>query len=123
MALNWKWDEKCGEAVIQQRGKEFTLNLYKGNAYLIFISEYKDEDGQNMYSLYSFFADKDHMRNCLGLSKAKGRGLCENIFNSGGDILKSIRINKAKYPYTKDLVYALTQAFDNLTIEIYSEEG
>ena len=33
-----------------------------------------------------------------------------------------MRWHKAKYPYTKELVSLLTQAFDNITIEIYSEE-
>ena len=43
MALNWSWNGKCGEAVFEQRGKEFTVNLYQGNAYLIFLYEHKDK--------------------------------------------------------------------------------
>ena len=37
MALNWNWKEKCGEAVIQQGEKEWTISLYQGNAFLIVI--------------------------------------------------------------------------------------
>ena len=120
MALNWKWDEKCGEAVIQQGEKEFTVNLYQGNAFLIFIHQYTDDEGQEMYNLYTFFLDKEHMKNCLGLNRKEGYG--GNMFDEGGCKLKKIRINKAKYPYTKDLVQTLVQAFDDLTIEIFKEE-
>lgn len=119
MALNWRWEEKCGEAVIQQGEKEFTVDLYQGNAFLIFIYEYQ-EDGQNMYQLYNFWADKQHMKNCLGLNQKEGYG--DNMFGSPDCKLVSVRINKEKYRYTKDLILALIQAFDDLTIELYSEE-
>ena len=89
MSLNWRWDERCGEAVIQQNGKDWTVSLYQGNAFLIFLYEYQ-EDGQNMYQLYNFWADKQHMKNCLGLNQK---------------------------------TQALVQAFDDLTIELYSEEA
>lgn len=118
MSLNWNWNEKCGEAVIQQGEKEFTVNLYNGNAFLIFIYQY-EEDGQDMYQLYTFWADKQHMKNCLGLNKKEGYG--GNMFDEGCDRLRKIRINKSKFPYTKDLMQALAQAFDDLTIELYSE--
>ena len=119
MALHGKWDEKCGEAVIQQGEKEFTVNLYQGNAFLIFIYEYKNEEGEAMYMMYNFWADKQHMKNCLGLNKKQGYG--ENMFTEGADRLKTVRINKQKYSYTKDLVQTLVQAFDDLVIEVYSE--
>lgn len=120
MALNWNWSEKCGEAVIQQGEKEWTVNLYKGNAFLIFIYQY-EKDGQEMYQLYSFWADKQHMKNCLGLNKKEGYG--GNMFDEDDCKLKTIRINKAKYPYTKDLMQALVQAFDELTIELFTERA
>ena len=120
MALHWRCDEKCGEAVIQQGKNEFTVNLYQGNAFLIFLYEYKDEEGKDMHSLYTFWADKQHMKNCLGLNQKQGYG--GNMFTEGVDRLKTIRINKKKFSYTKDLVQVLAQAFDDLTIEIYSEE-
>ena len=119
MSLNWRWNEKCGWAVFQQGEKEFYVNLYKGNAFLIFLYEY-EENGEAMYQLYSFWADKQHMKNCLGLNQKGGYG--GNMFDEGGCKLKKIRINKAKYPYTKDLVQTLVQAFDDLTIEIFKEE-
>ena len=118
MSLNWNWDQKVGEAVIRQGEKEYTLNLYQGNAFLIFISEYQDENGSDVYSLYSFFADREHMKNCLGLNKKDGHS--ENIF---GDALKKVRINKSRYSYTKELVQALAQAFDEISIELYTEDA
>ena len=111
--------EKCGEAVIQQGEKEWTISLYQGNAFLIFVYEYQ-EDGQNMYQLYNFWADKQHMKNCLGLNQKEGYG--GNMFNEAGCKMKKIRINKGKFRYTKELTQALVQAFDDLTIELYSEE-
>lgn len=125
MALRWNWDEKCGEATFvdtfreEDGPKTYTVNLYVGNAYLIFLNEW-EEDGHNMYSLSTFWADKEHMKNCLGLNK-KG-GYTENIHNKPYSKLTKIRLNKSKCRYTKDIVTALVQAFDNIEIEIFSEE-
>ena len=64
MALNWNWNEKIGELLIRQGEKEFTISIYQGNALAIFLHEYTNEDGQKVYSLYSFFCDKEHFKNC-----------------------------------------------------------
>ena len=83
--LRWDFDRKCGELDILAKGvKPYTLNLYQGNAYLIMVHEY-EENGKKYYELYSFFADKDHMNNCLGITKGH-----DNIF---GNELKAIRLN------------------------------
>lgn len=60
------------------------------------------------------------MKNCLGLNK-KG-GYTENIHNKPYCKLTKIRIDKKKCRYTKEIVTALVQAFDNIEIEIFSEE-
>ena len=121
MALYWDWKDKVGEAIFESNvGQEYTINLYKGNAFLIFINEYKetDEKGEehNMYNLYSFFCDEAHAKRCLGLVKGT-----DNIFSDGFYRMKKIRINKEKYSYTNKLVSMLVKAFDNLDIEIYKE--
>lgn len=121
MALYWDWKDKVGEAIfVSNVGKEYTINLYKGNAFLIFINEYKetDEKGEehNMYNLYSFFCDEAHAKRCLGLVKGT-----DNIFSGGFYQMKKIRINKEKYSCTNKLVSMLVKAFDNLEIEIYKE--
>ena len=122
MALTWQWNEKCGEAIIRQeldgKVKEFTKTLYEGNAFLIFLSEWKEAD-KNMYSLYTFFADETHAKTCLGLNKKSD---CGNIFIDGIDTLTKIRINKKKCRNWKKVVTLFAQAFDNIDIEIYTEE-
>ena len=121
MALNWRWDSKIGEATFEQtfdgeETRKFTISLYEGNAFLIFIDEYKDKDGNNMYNMFSFFVDETHAKNCLGITKGT-----YNLFN---DVTKltGIRINKAKSRNWKKIVNLLTRAFDNITIELYTEE-
>ena len=119
MSLNWLWSEKCGEATMHdlRDDKDFTVVLYKGNAYLIMLNEWV-EDGQEKYSMYSFWADKDHMKSMLGLDKKND----ENAYNTPYVRMTKIRLNKKKNPYTKQIVEALVKAFDKITIEIYEEE-
>ena len=125
MSLNWEWKEKCGEITLEQFGhgdgvKEFPITLYKGNAFLIMLHEFKDEESdKDMYNMFGFFLDKEHAKNCLGLNKKRGYG--ENIYQTDYQRFSKLRINKNKYPYTKDLVQMFVQAFDNIDIEIVSE--
>lgn len=116
MALIWDWDIKIGTAVVAQGKQEFELNLYQGNAFLIMIHEYQDQDGVDKYSMYTFFADKEHAKNCLGIGKRT-----DGIFDDYYRLLK-VRINKKMYSYTKELVDMLIKAFDEIKIEIYSEQ-
>lgn len=112
MSLNWNFKtDKIGEwlQVDFVKGKKYETNmrLYSGNALLIGCIE-NDED--NTYSVNTFFCDKEHMKNCLGLTKGY-----DNIYNH-------IQYNKItlfkEYRYTKDIVNAFIKAkFDN-TIEI-----
>lgn len=123
MALLWNWNSKCGEATFMDTyngdNRTYTVNLYEGNAYLIFIREY-EEDGKSMYNLSTFWADKEHMKNCLGLNK-KG-GYTTNIHNEEYGRLVKMKINKKKCRHVKEIVAALVQAFDNIDIEIFSDE-
>ena len=64
MALRWDWKHKIGELLIKQGEKEFTINVYQGNALAIFISEWTNSEGVEQYSMYNFFCDKEHFRNC-----------------------------------------------------------
>lgn len=118
MALRWQWDEKCGEAVIQQtfngETKEFTVNLYEGNCFLIFLREW-EEDGKGKYSMWCFFADENHAKSCLGLKKDS-----ESFFGGYQKLLK-IKINKKKHSQWKKVITLFAQAFDNITIEVFNE--
>lgn len=124
MALRWQWDEKIGEAIIRQtingKAEEFTKTLYEGNAFLIFLTEWKDEEDNGMYAMYTFFADEKHAKICLGLDKK--REYTGNILDCDGTKLVKVRINKKKSNNWKKIITLLAQAFDNIDIEIYTEE-
>lgn len=117
MALEWRWENKVGTITIFNYDREVEFSLYQGNAFLIMIYEYQ-EDGKDMYRMHNFFADKQHAKNCLGLSK----GHNENIFNQDAYQIRKIHINADKYSYTKDLVDMLLKAFDNIEIRITKGE-
>lgn len=123
MALNWKWDEKCGEAIMKYdhdgEEKEYVLDLYQGNAYMIFIATY-EENGKQMYNVWSFWVDKDHAKNCLGIGKDKD---CYNIYAEGWRTITKFRFDKSKTKYFADIVSMIAKAFDDITIEVYSEKG
>ena len=117
--LEWKWDEKCGEAVYVDElnnNKELVCDLYVGNAYLIQIHEYTD-NGKDMYTMFDFWFDKEHAKDCLGLGK-KGD---ENRYNRPYSKLIKMRLNRAKCKKAKEIAALLIKAFDDITIEIYSE--
>lgn len=123
MALNWNWDDKCGEITLRQmhegeEAKEYTIDLYQGNATLIMIHEYTDDNDKDMYELFSFFADKQHMKNCLGLAKGE-----RNIFDTPYQTVTKLRLNKARNRYWKDIIAAFAAAFDKISIEVYNDEA
>lgn len=120
MGVVWRWKDKYGELIVEQtldgETKEFTKNLYDGNCLLIALNEW-DEGENHMYSLYTFFSDDEHAKRCLGLAKGY-----TNLFNEGFDHIKKLRINKKKCRKWKRIITLFAQAFDNLEIEVYSEE-
>lgn len=116
MALHWDWNDKVGTVTVFNYDKEVEYNLYQGNAFLIMLYEY-EVDGKEMWQMGSFFADETHAKNCLGLTKGY-----DNIFDTEYSKMLKIRINKGKYSYTKKLVDMLIKAFDNIIIELYTEE-
>lgn len=126
--LRWDWKGKIGEMIINQKrktdegewSKDYTISLYEGNAFMIMLSEYKNEEGEDMWNMFSFFIDKTHAKKCLGLQK-NGDGELVNIFDEGWQTLKVLRINKHKSKNWKDIINLFTQAFDSLTIELYTE--
>ena len=126
MALKWLWKDKCGEIEVEQTREgethSYTLSLYEGNAFLIMLYEYKNKKGEDVYDMWSFFVDKTHAKRCLGLQK-NGDGELLNLFDDTWQKFTKIRLNKAKSKYWKDHVTLFAQAFDNITIEIYTEKG
>ena len=65
MAVRWEWKQKVGEFTFDGQ----TVNLYEGNCFLIGIKEFKNDEGEDVYNLSWFFADKQHAKRCLGLEK------------------------------------------------------
>lgn len=65
MSLNWNWSDKIGELEYTDReNRKFIVNIYEGNALMIFIYEYIQNEA-NMYSMFSFFCDQEHLNNLL----------------------------------------------------------
>lgn len=112
MALTWDWNKRCGTITMENKGKEMEVSLYEGNAMLIMLYEYKEND-EDMYLLYGFFADETHMKRCLGIAKDY-----DNLHKE----IRRIKINKARHSDWKKIVTAFAQAYDNITIEIVNEE-
>lgn len=115
MALEWKWDKCIGEATFmtgQADNPYLTVKLYQGNATLIFIHEY-EENGENMWNMYTFWVSKEHMKNCLGLNKGY-----QNIYKESPCKLMSIKLRKDTKDL-KDIVSSLVKAFDDILIYIY----
>ena len=106
MALHWNWNAKIGGLLIRQGERDFTINVYKGNALAIFIHEYTNDKGQESYSMYNFFCDKEHFRNC-----AKSYNYAEEWVK-----LTLWEVPNDMWTLLKDL------AKRNVTIEIRSKE-
>lgn len=103
MSLNWNWEDKIGECVYDN-GQ--TSNIYRGNAFMIATTEYPDDT----YTLAWFAADKNHMKNLLGLTKG-----CTNVFMQFGIVEMSL---STKYPETAEMCAMLAKAKMNITIKL-----
>ena len=119
MALYWDWEDKIGEVEAVNHGETYKYSLYQGNAFLIVLYEYK-QDEKDMYNMHGFFVDEAHAKRCLGINK-NADGENYNIYDTAYEKWTKIRLNKNKYKYTKKLVDMLIKAFDNINIEIYTE--
>lgn len=124
MALHWDWDGQIGEAIVQvmygnKTVKDTTVKLYEGNALLIMLNEW-EEEGEEKWSMFGFFVDEQHAKEMLGLNKKNPKSY--NVYTQPYALMKKIRINKAKSRYWKKLVKLFSDAFDEITIEFYSEK-
>ena len=117
--LRWDWEaDKVGKCEIKRMWKDengeekynlFSVNLYTGNACLIEIWG----DGDN-YQLVGFWADRQHMKNCLGLAKGY-----DSIY-TGEE--RSYTFYKEKLnKLDKQMFDCILRGMDNVTIKIESE--
>lgn len=103
MSLNWNFKQRAG-VIYLPSGR--MLTCYQGNAYLIVLNETPEE-----YTLVTFWADAEHMRNCWGLSRGY-----DNIYRdwSGSKwvLYKDNCKNAAKIAET------LVRALDAVTVQV-----
>lgn len=122
MSLNWMWNDKMGEAVMQLLSTDMpryeTLNLYQGNALMIALHETRDQEGRNLYSMQWFAADEQHLKNLLGLNRKQG--FDNNTFGTWG--IKKLKLN-TRYKSVPKIVSLIAKAKMPITIELYYEEG
>lgn len=104
MALTWNWSDKVGTWTTPQGQK---YNLYCGNAYLIVLHEHED-----LYDLVTFWADAEHMKNCLGLSSGY-----DNIYQDWDGSI--VELDGTKCPHHTKIANALIRAFNNITVKIH----
>ena len=125
MALHWEWENRIGEATLMQETngengeivtEEFTLGLYEGNCMLIMLSEWTNKKGENMWSMFSFWAHADHMKSCLGLVSGE-----TNMYDNDFQRITKFRINPNKSHNWKKFLPAIVQAFKHIEIEIVKE--
>lgn len=64
MSINWNWKDKIGELEVSGIHRDIILNIYEGNAVMIFLYEY-EEDGKELYQMYNFICDVQHLRRCV----------------------------------------------------------
>lgn len=126
MSVNWKWEDKIGEVFIEQEKEKgvkhsFKLDMYTGNCLAIVLYNYKvkDNDNGNMvekYSLYCWFSDMKHLKNCLGLSNQYK----DNVLTE----IKKVRLNtyylNDRVPELLKMAYLFTKA--NIKVELFYKE-
>ncbi len=107
MSLNWSFDHPAGLWTITPDIKpSYTLHLYCGNAYLIVLNETETE-----YNLVTFWVDKEHMRNCLGLTKGY-----DNIYQDWEG--SHIFLYEDNLPHARQIADALFRTFENITVTV-----
>ena len=115
MALNWEWSRLSGKITENNYGKDITFNFYEGNALMIVLHEYKDEDGTGMYDLRWFFCDEEHAKRMLGLAKGY-----ESIFEP--DEIKRLTIYRDSCRQWEKIVKLFAKAFPNIEIVIRAKK-
>lgn len=111
MALTWDWKKVSGTITETIRGMDVTFNFYEGNALMIVLHEYKDDDGTDMYNLHWFFSDETHCRRCLGLEKG-----CDSMFEPGE--VKRLVIYRENCRQWEKIVWLFAKAFPDMEIVI-----
>ena len=115
MALTWEWNKVSGTITENNYGKDVTFNFYEGNAMMIVLQEYTDDEGTDRYDLHWFFCDETHAKNCLGLAKGQ-----ENMFEPGQ--VKCLVIYRDNCRQWEKIVKLFTKAFPNIEITLLASK-
>ena len=114
------WNNISGKCTIDQKGKEFELNLYAYGTSKCFLSavyEYENpEDHKTYEQLQWFFMDENHGKIMLGLKKGSD-GKKENYM----DEVRKITLYKNKCTEWKKIMAMFAEAFNKIDIEIRSD--
>ena len=116
MALIWDWKKVSGTITENIRGMDVTFNFYEGNALMIVLHEYEDENGTDMYNLHWFFCDETHGKRCLGLAKG-----CDSMFGPGQ--VKRLVIYRENCRQWEKIVRLFAKAFPDMEIVIRAKKG
>ena len=110
--VRWNWKSELGSCKWYcHDGKTTKVDIYCGNCLGVFIKNFKDENGEEMYNFITFFNDEKHLKRCLGL--VKGDDDCMK------DMIKSIKLNT----YYKDgLLLAKWFARAGYKVELYYKD-
>lgn len=100
-------EERLGTMIISQQGKEYEIQIRRGNCLAVFIHVSKREDGKYNHMLYMFFADEKHLKNII-----------KEYGNPFSDEIKSVKLNM-KYKESYVLLKSLIQFFP---IDCYYQE-
>ena len=57
--------ERIAKVVIEQNGHKFNLEIRRGNCLGVVIHRSTDADGKATVMLYSFFSDRQHLKNIV----------------------------------------------------------
>lgn len=108
MSLTWNFNQRAG-VIFLPSGR--MLTCYQGNAYLIILNETETD-----YTLVSFWADAQHMKNCLGLSKG-----FSNCYTKSYDDWTGSKwvLYKDNCKNTSKIAEALVRAFVAVTVQVF----
>jgi hypothetical protein len=118
MAVNWQWDRKQGEIVIDGS----VADIYAGNC--LFIAMFRKQklpDGKWEYYMPPlFFDDEVHMKRCLGITKDYN-GEYNNLYENQIDRLVLYRNKWEKADFRK-VVSNFALMSGDVTIKILADE-
>ena len=109
MAIRWDFKFPAGKVTMEDGN---TFNWYVGNALMIVLNEW-EEDGKEYYSLNWFFADLDHAKNCLGISKGY-----KNMFADTNNGIRKMTMSVERCYEWKKFIPILLKAFPDIEITL-----